>query len=103
MPFFKPRRAEPAQCQVDADPVIEGLYVLEQGERRLLVAVVGAGHGSGTRAAWVPSRASPLRGGHGGGWVRRYLPMAHGRNGNVAVGGKIRCIAHRNLQGVVSG
>lgn len=47
MPFFEPRRAEPAQCRVDADPVIEGLYVLEQGERRLLVAVVGAGHGSG--------------------------------------------------------
>ena len=42
---------------MDADPVVEGLDVLEQGERRLLAAVVGAGRGLGTRASPLPAGA----------------------------------------------
>lgn len=43
MPFLELGGAEPAQRRMDADPVVESLYVLERGERRLLAAVVGAG------------------------------------------------------------
>ena len=55
VPFLEPRRAGPAQCRVDADPVVEDLNVLEQGEHRLLAAVVGAGRGSGPWASPPPA------------------------------------------------
>lgn len=35
--------AEPTKRRVNPEPVVEGLYVLEEGEGRLLVVVVGTG------------------------------------------------------------
>ena len=43
MPLLELRRAEPTQRRVNPEPVVEGLYVLEEGKGRLLAAVVGAG------------------------------------------------------------
>lgn len=43
MPLMEPRWTEQTQRRVESEFVVEGLNMFEEGRRRLLVAVIGAG------------------------------------------------------------